>query len=91
MSTPQLIILIGVACVCGALAVGLMGSGKTNWGANSLVALLGAYLGHWIQVKMQLPYILPITYNQVPYEFIWSMLGGFLFIFLLRFAHGGDI
>jgi hypothetical protein len=91
MSTPQLVILIGVACVCGALAVGLMGSGKTNWGANSLVALLGAYLGHWIQDKMQLPYILPITYNHVPYEFIWSMLGGFLFIFLLRFAHGSDI
>lgn len=91
MSTTQLVILIGVACVCGSLAVFLMGSGKTNWGANSLVALLGAYLGHWIQSTMQLPYILPITYNQVPYEFVWSMLGGFLFIFLLRFAHGGDL
>jgi uncharacterized membrane protein YeaQ/YmgE (transglycosylase-associated protein family) len=90
MSTPQLIILIGVACICGGCAVLLMGSSKSNFGANSLIALVGAYLGHWIQFRMQLPYILPITYQQVSYEFVWSMLGGFLFIFLLRFAHGSE-
>lgn len=91
MSMPQLVIIIGVACICGGLAVLLMGSGKTNWGANALIALVGAYLGHWIQLRMQLPYILPITYNNVYYQFVWSMLGGFLFIFLLRFAHGSDL
>jgi uncharacterized membrane protein YeaQ/YmgE (transglycosylase-associated protein family) len=67
-----------------------MGSSKSNWGANALIALIGAYLGHWLQTKMQLPLILPITYQHVSYEFVWSMLGGFLFIFLLRFAHGGE-
>ena len=75
----------------GGLAVALLGSGKTGWGANSLIALVGGYLGHWIQTKMQLPYILPITYQQVPYEFVWAMLGAFLFIFILHFARGSDL
>lgn len=77
--------------MAGVLAVALLGSGKTGWGANSLIALVGGYLGHWIQTKMQLPYILPITYQQVPYEFVWAMLGAFLFIFILHFARGSDL
>ncbi|MEO6907818.1 MAG: hypothetical protein ABI210_08000 [Abditibacteriaceae bacterium] len=91
MPTPQLVIIIGVAAVAATLAVGLMGSSKSNWGANFLIAIVGSYLGYSIQFRMGFSAIIPIVYKQMSYEFVWSMLGAFLFIFLLRFAHGSDL
>lgn len=91
MDPIQLILMIVIAAVAAALAVGLMGSEKTNWGVNALIAFVGAYLGHWIQYRMAFPAILPVTINNAQYEFLWSLMGAFLFIFILRFAHGSDL
>lgn len=91
MPIHQIIALIIIAVVASSLATAVMGGTSNQWGAYCLVGLAGAFLGHWVQLKMQLPIILPITINQVSYQFIWSLLGAFLFIFLLRFAHGSDL
>lgn len=90
MSTPQLIIIIVVACVAGGLSVSILGTDHSSWWMDFVVAVIGAYLLDWIGRQMSFPYIVPIPYNNVQYEFIWALLGSFLFIFLVRFASSRD-
>jgi len=91
MAINQILALVIIAVIAASLATALMGGKKVQWGANCLIGFVGAFLGNWIQLRMQLPVIVPLTINHVQYEFIWPLLGAFLFIFLLRFAHGSEM
>jgi len=91
MAIHQLIALGLTAAIAASLATALMGGNSNQWGLHFLMGLVGAFLGNWLQWRMQLPAIIPVTINHVSYALIWPLLGAFLFIFVLRFAHGGEV
>ena len=86
MPIPQLVIIVVIALIAGGLAIAILGMRRGVGGLDFLVAVIGSFLFDWISHAMAFPVIVPITYHKVEYEFIWSLLGAFLFIFLLRFA-----
>lgn len=91
MDNTQIIILVIVSIIAATLAVAMIGSKKSNWLLNFMVALVGGFLGHWVQNRMGFPSIVPITIDHISYEFIWTLLGALLFIFLVQLSRGSDV
>jgi uncharacterized membrane protein YeaQ/YmgE (transglycosylase-associated protein family) len=82
--TPvDLVILILIAGVCGAL--GELVSGVTRGGALVSVALgfVGALLGLWVARALDLPEPFPLQVGEATFPLIWSLAGSALFLCVL--------
>ena len=79
MSPMELIILLIIAGVCGAIAQSL--SGFSRGGCLTAIALgfIGSLLGAWLARATGLPEIFSIQVGDESFPIVWSIIGGALF------------
>ncbi len=83
MTILDLLILLLVAGVCGALAQSL--SGYSHGGCLVMIVLgfIGALLGTWLARSAGLPEMIAVQIGGNSFPIIWSIIGGALFCAVL--------
>jgi uncharacterized membrane protein YeaQ/YmgE (transglycosylase-associated protein family) len=84
MSLPGLLVLLGVAAVCGSIGAGIAGYSTRGCLTNIVLGFIGAIIGSWLSRELGMP--LFVCFLGIPV--IWSIIGAALFVVLLRLLTG---
>jgi uncharacterized membrane protein YeaQ/YmgE (transglycosylase-associated protein family) len=83
MTILDLLILLLVAGICGAVAQAIAGYSHGGCLASIAVGLIGALLGFWIARELSLPEWFAIAIGPVQFPIVWSIIGAALFVAFL--------
>ncbi len=83
MTLTDLIVLLIVAGVCGAIGRAI--SGYSHGGCLVSIALgfIGALVGMWLARTLQLPELFPVRIGSASFPIVWSIIGAALFVALI--------
>lgn len=84
MSWPELIVLVVIAAVCGAVAKALVGGGG---GLLTSIALgfIGALFGPWLAHQLRLSEPLVLRVAGRPFPILWSIIGAAVLLVIVHF------
>ena len=83
MTIGELLLLLIVAGVCGAIARSLVGYSHGGCLASVALGFIGALLGMWIARAMNLPEVFAIEIGDHKFPVVWSIAGAALFAAVL--------
>lgn len=92
MTLMELVILLIIAAICGAVGQSLAGFDLGGCFVSIIVGFIGAYIGLWIAGKFGLPEIFAITVGGKTFPIVWAVIGSAVFtlvIGLIRRAFWG--
>ena len=85
MSLIELLLLLLVAGVCGAVGQMLAGSKRGGFLTAIVLGFIGALLGAWLAREFRLPEPLVIEIGGKTFPAIWSVIGSALFVAVITF------
>jgi uncharacterized membrane protein YeaQ/YmgE (transglycosylase-associated protein family) len=85
MTILDLLLLLLVAGVCGALAQAISGYSRGGCLVSIALGFIGALLGVWIARALSLPEPLPVSVGGMNFPVVWSIVGAALFVAVLGF------
>jgi uncharacterized membrane protein YeaQ/YmgE (transglycosylase-associated protein family) len=85
---PELVVLILIAAVCGAVGKALAGGGPGGLIASVALGFIGALLGPWVAHQLRLGEPLVLHVSGQPFPIVWSIIGAALFVGLLHLMSG---
>ena len=80
MNITQLLILLLIAGICGALGQAIGGYSHGGCLVSIALGFIGALLGTWLARTLGLPEILAIPAGGMNFPIIWSIIGAALFV-----------
>ena len=80
MTLFDLLILLLVAGVCGALGQAISGYSRGGCLVSIALGFVGAVLGVWLARAMGLPELFAIQVGGTNFPIIWSIIGSALFV-----------
>jgi len=83
MTLLDVLILLLVAGLCGALGQAIAGYSRGGCLVSIALGFVGALLGMWIARLMGLPELFPVRIGGTSFPIIWSIIGSALFVALL--------
>jgi uncharacterized membrane protein YeaQ/YmgE (transglycosylase-associated protein family) len=75
MTVVELLLLLVIAALAGALGQALAGFELGGCLISILLGFVGAYLGMWLARELDLPTLLVVEVGDEPFPFIWSIIG----------------
>ena len=81
MTLVNLLVLLIVAGICGAVGQALAGSGRGGILVSIALGFVGALLGTYLARALKLPELLTVAGLPI----VWSIIGAALFVALLAF------
>jgi uncharacterized membrane protein YeaQ/YmgE (transglycosylase-associated protein family) len=85
----QLLILLLIAGVCGAIGQSIGGYSHGGCLVSIALGFIGALLGTWIAGALHLPELFPIEVFGTRFPIIWSIIGAALFVALINLITRG--
>ncbi len=79
----QLLVLLLIAGVCGALGQAIGGYSRGGCLVSILVGFIGAYVGIWLARQLGLPEIFTITVEGEPFPVVWGIIGSAILSLIL--------
>ena len=89
LSLTQIIVWLGIALICGAVAQALLGYSHIGLLSATALGLLGALVGTWLASALRLPSMLTINIFGVQAELLWCTVGAILVIALSQMLRSG--
>ena len=89
MDLVQLLVLLLIAAVCGAIGQSLVGYSVGGCLVSIVVGVIGAYLGLWVARQFGLPEIFSVNIGGQSFPILWSILGSALFAAALGLINRG--
>lgn len=83
MTLIELLVLLIVAAVCGAIGQALAGFSRGGCFASIALGFIGALIGTWLARTLALPEIFTIRIDTVDFPIVWSIAGAALFVAVL--------
>lgn len=83
MTLLDVLILLLVAGICGALGQAIAGYSRGGCLVSIALGFIGALLGMWIARMLGLPELFPVRIGGTSYPIIWSIIGSALFVAVL--------
>ena len=87
MTLIELIILLVVAAIIGAIGQSLGGYKRDSILLAIVLGFVGAFLGAWLARTLGLPVILPVTIGGISFPIIWAIIGAALLVGLMGLTH----
>jgi uncharacterized membrane protein YeaQ/YmgE (transglycosylase-associated protein family) len=85
---PDLILLMVIAAVCGAVGKALAGGAPGGLITSIALGFVGALLGPWVAHQLRLSEPLVVTVSGQSFPVVWSIVGAALFVALLHLMSG---
>jgi uncharacterized membrane protein YeaQ/YmgE (transglycosylase-associated protein family) len=79
MTILELLILLVIAAICGAIGQAIAGYSLGGMVITTVVGFIGALLGTWIARALGLPELLMINVGGQPFPIVWAIIGSALF------------
>ena len=80
MTLLDLIILLIVAGVCGALGQAITGYSRGGCLVSIALGFVGALIGMWLARVMHLPELFSVQIGTTSFPIVWSIVGSALFV-----------
>ena len=80
MGLFDLLILLLVAGICGALGQAITGFSRGGCLVSIAIGFVGAVLGMWIARVMGLPELFAVQIGTTNFPIVWSIIGSALFV-----------
>jgi uncharacterized membrane protein YeaQ/YmgE (transglycosylase-associated protein family) len=84
MSLPQLLLLLVIAAVCGAIGKALAGGSRGGLIVSTVLGFIGTLFGPWVARWLGLPEPFTITIGGSPFPVLWSIIGAALFVAVIH-------
>jgi uncharacterized membrane protein YeaQ/YmgE (transglycosylase-associated protein family) len=88
MSPKELLLFLLVALICGSIARALAGGSRGGCLVSLAVGFIGALLGGKLSQVLNLPEPFPLEVGGRGLPVVWSIIGGALFVAVLRLLSG---
>ena len=85
MTLFDLLILLIVAGICGALGQAITGFSRGGCLVSIALGFVGALLGLWIARALGLPELFPVRIGTTSFPIVWSIIGSALFVAVIAF------
>lgn len=94
MDLLEVMILVVIAGICGAIAEFLVGFSPGSVFLVMLTGVVGAYLGNWIALALAaaisgFPPLLLVRVGTITFDIFWAIIGSIIILELLAFLRGG--
>ena len=89
MTLFDLLILLLVAGVCGALGQAISGYSRGGCLVSIALGFVGAVLGVWLARALALPELFAIQIGTTNFPIIWSIIGSALFVAVIALITRG--
>ena len=89
MTLVELIILLVIAAVAGAIGQSLGGYRQGGFLLAVVLGFVGALIGTWLARSLGLPTLLEVNVGGVGFPVIWAIIGAALLVALVGFAGRG--
>ncbi|HYU98645.1 MAG TPA: GlsB/YeaQ/YmgE family stress response membrane protein [Pyrinomonadaceae bacterium] len=83
MTILDVIVLLLIAGVCGALGQAISGFSRGGCLVSIALGFIGAVLGMWLARQMGLPELFSIQIGTTRFPIVWSIIGSALFVALI--------
>jgi uncharacterized membrane protein YeaQ/YmgE (transglycosylase-associated protein family) len=80
MTLTELIVLLIVAGVCGAIGRAITGYSHGGCLVSIALGFIGALLGTWLARTLGLPELIPVRIGTTNFPIVWSIIGSALFV-----------
>jgi uncharacterized membrane protein YeaQ/YmgE (transglycosylase-associated protein family) len=80
MTILDIIVLLIIAGICGALGQAISGYSRGGCLVSIALGFIGAVLGMWLARLMNLPEIFSIKIGTTNFPIVWSIIGAALFV-----------
>ena len=88
MSLLELLVLLVVAGIAGAIAELLVGFSPGGFLVSIIIGIIGAYVGTWLAGRLGLPPILTININGRVFPLVWAIVGSLVLVVALSLLRG---
>ncbi len=89
MTILDLIVLLIIAGLCGALGQAITGYSRGGCLVSIALGFIGALLGLWLARKLGLPELFSIQIGTTSFPIIWSIIGSALFVAVISLLSRG--
>jgi uncharacterized membrane protein YeaQ/YmgE (transglycosylase-associated protein family) len=80
MSVLELLVLLFVAGVCGAIGQSIAGYSRGGCLASIALGFIGAFIGVWLSRELRLPELFVFHLHHTRFPILWSIIGATLFV-----------
>ena len=80
MTLLELLVLLVVAGICGALGQAISGFSRGGCLVSIALGFVGALLGTWLARQLGLPELFVVPVGDKSFPVIWSIIGAALFV-----------
>lgn len=84
MSLTEILILLVIAAVCGALGKAIAGGVRGGLIVSIVLGFIGALLGPWVALKLKLPEPFLINIGGHQFPVLWSIIGAAIFVAIIH-------
>lgn len=85
MDLLQLLTLLVIAGICGAIAQWIVAFSPGNLLVSIIVGVIGAYLGTLLANLLRIPDLVPpLIIGNLPFNLLWALLGSILLLYALK-------
>jgi uncharacterized membrane protein YeaQ/YmgE (transglycosylase-associated protein family) len=89
MSVVELVLLLLIAGVCGAIGKSIVGYFPGGFLASIGIGFVGALVGSWLARLIGLPELFAIDVGGTTFPIVWAILGSALFVAIVALISGG--
>jgi uncharacterized membrane protein YeaQ/YmgE (transglycosylase-associated protein family) len=82
-SWVDLLILLAVAGLCGALGQAISGYSRGGCLVSIALGFIGALLGMWLAPKFHLPELYMLQIGGTKFPIVWSIIGSTIFVLIV--------
>lgn len=89
MTLLDLLVLLLIAGLCGALGQAISGFSRGGCLVSIAIGFIGALLGMWLARQLGLPELFSIQIGTASFPVIWSIIGSALFVAVITLLTRG--
>ncbi len=83
MTVLEFLLLLLIAGICGSIGQSIAGYSRGGCIVSIVLGFVGALLGSWMSVQLNMPELFNVTVGGNQFPVIWSIIGSVIFVVIV--------